>query len=69
MTTCVSVRPASEVHLGEAEIEDLEAVAGDHDVAGLEVAMDDAVGVRFGECVGDLRSVARDLRRGPWDPS
>lgn len=38
-----------------AEVEDLDRAAlGEHDVGGLEVAVDDAGGVRGGEAVGDL---------------
>ena len=40
---------------GEAEVEDLgSAVFGEHDVFGLEVAVDDAGGVGGGEAIGDL---------------
>lgn len=45
----------------EAEVEDLrQAVAGQEDVLGFQVAVDEAVHVRFGERVGDLR---RDVER------
>ena len=55
--------------LGEAEVEDLHpAVAGDEDVLGLQVAVDDALVVRGGEAAGDLDGVvdglARRQRRG-----
>ena len=47
--------------LDEAEVEDLhEAVVGDHDVLGLQVAVDDAGGVGLGQAVRDL---ARDVQR------
>ena len=41
--------------LRQAEVENLHAVVGDDQVAGLDVAMDDALRVRFGEPLGDLR--------------
>ena len=42
---------------GEAKVEDLdEAAVGEHDVGGLEVAMEDAQVVRGGETVGDLHA-------------
>ena len=48
--------------LGETEIEDLGVAAGgDHHVVGLEVAMDDAGGMRGGQRVGGLRQVLQDL--------
>ena len=51
------------VDLGEAEVQDLgEAVAGDHDVLGLEVAVHDARLVRPRESVGELR---RERDRAP----
>ena len=41
--------------LGQAEVEDLDvAVLRDHQVLGLQVAMDDARGVSLGEAFGDL---------------
>ena len=47
--------------LGQAEVEDLhDAVGLNHDVAGLEVAMDDALFVRRVQRVGDL---TRDVER------
>ena len=46
---------------GEAEVEDLdEAAVGEHDVGGLEVAMEDAERVRGGEAVGDLDAGGED---------
>ena len=46
---------------GEAEVEDLdEAAVGEHDVGGLEVAMEDAEVVRGGEAVGDLDAGGED---------
>ncbi len=50
---------------GEAEVEDLdEAAVGEHDVGGLEVAMEDAEGVGRGETVGDLDAGGEDELRG-----
>ena len=43
--------------LREAEIENLDAAAGQDDVGGFEIAMDDALGVSGGERVGDLDGV------------
>jgi hypothetical protein len=49
--------------LREAEVEDLRAaVARDHDVGRLDVAMDDAVGMRRGERGGHLRAVLERCR-------
>jgi len=46
-------------HAGEAEVNDFNgAGGGDHDVGGLDVAMDDAAGMGFGEAVGHLRNDA-----------
>ena len=48
--------------LGQSEIEELDAALGvDHDVAGLEIAVHDAGGVRLGQRAGDLDGVAQDL--------
>ena len=41
------------------EVEELRARRGEHDIAGLEIAMDDALTVRFVERVGDLDAVAK----------
>ncbi len=51
--------------LRQAEVEDLDdAVLRDHDVFGLQVAVDDPGGVRLGEPVGDLvRDVEQPLGR------
>jgi hypothetical protein len=48
--------------LGDAEIEHLHARAADDDVVRLDVAMDDAMLVRFGESIGDAASDAADIR-------
>ena len=46
---------------GKAKVEDLdEAAVGEHDVGGLEVAMEDADQVRGGEAVGDLDAGRKD---------
>ena len=51
--------------LGEAEVEDLDAaVAGDEEVLGLQVPVDDALLVRGGEAVGDLERVVDGLAVG-----
>jgi hypothetical protein len=43
------------VQLGDAEVDDFgEPVSGHHDVLGLEIAMDDAGGVRLGQALCDL---------------
>ena len=48
--------------LGQAEVENLDAARlGDHDVARLQVAMDDAGGVRRGQRVGNLHGVLQGL--------
>ena len=49
---------------GEPEVEDLDLVLlGHHDVAGLEVAVDDAGGMGRGERVDDLAGVAQRARQ------
>ena len=49
------------VALGQAEVEDLHPpVGGEEQVLGLEVAVDDALGVRGGEAASHL---GRDLER------
>ena len=49
------------LHFGQAEVEDLGVSAlGDEDVRGLDVAMDDAAGVRRVERVGDLDAERKD---------
>ena len=50
---------------GESEVEDLDdAIAVDHQVRGLEVAVDDVRGMSGGETVGDLNSIVDDLGLG-----
>ena len=47
---------------GEAEVEDLyPSIFGEHDVFGLEVAVDDTGGVGGGEAVGHLRGDVYEL--------
>ncbi len=56
---------------GEAEIEQLCSLRGDHHVAGLEIAMRDAAAVRVIEGVSDLTSVPQhvsDGERSTGDP-
>ena len=80
-TACRRSRPAGHLvqlarlaQLGQAEVEHLDDVFAarapqDHDVLGLEVAVDDALLVRLGERAADLdaRSCrARRRRSGPW---
>jgi hypothetical protein len=47
--------------LRQAEVEEFRAGFGEHDVAGFETAMDDALPVRDFERGRDLRAVAKDL--------
>ena len=55
--------------LGETEIQQLDpALVPDHDVAGLEVAVDDSGGVRAGQRVGDLDGITEGLRYGQTFP-
>ena len=64
---CVSVgdarrcRPGRRRRAREAEVHELGAGLGEHDVAGLEVAVDDAGAVRAVERVGDLRADAQHV--------
>jgi len=59
----VDLRPRS-ARLGEPEIQDLRiAPRRDEDVRRLDVAVDEAVGVRRVECVGDLRRPGDELVR------
>ena len=52
---------------GEAEVENFyAALAGDHDVFGLEVAVDDAGGVGSGESVGKLSGEVRRRGAAAW---
>ena len=56
--------------LGETEVEDLDVlVVGDHDVAGLEVAVDQATLVGRPERLGDLHPDAECVRRPPCPPA
>ena len=56
--------------LGEAEVEDLHpAVAGQEDVVGLEVAVDDPLLVGGGEAAGDLDRVVHHLARRQRHPA
>ncbi len=41
-------------HFGQSEVEELGSAAGEHDVAGLEVAVDDSLAMRGVESAGDL---------------
>ena len=50
------------LHLGQSEIEQLDAGARDQNVAGLEVAMHDAFAMRGVERVGDLHGVLQRAR-------
>ena len=47
--------------LGQPEIEELRSRLGDHDVARLQIAVDDPRAMGFVESVGDLHAVAHDL--------
>jgi hypothetical protein len=53
--------------LGDAEVEDLDLIdvaAGEEQVAGLEIAVDDAAGMRHGERFGDTGSELDGVARG-----
>ena len=75
MTVCSCVPVASTCpgrlggrrQLRETEVENLDAIAGAHkEVVGLQVAMDDALGMRGGQGVGDLDGeVERPVERQP----
>ena len=69
-TGCARDRPRAggRERLGEAEVEELDARLRQHDVAGLEVAVDDPLPVRLVERVGDLDPVAQDLVRSAAVP-
>ena len=62
---CVTWMPVScsvGVDLGETEVEDLgRALAGDRNVGGLQVTVDDALGVRGGQSGGDLTDEPDDI--------
>ena len=47
----------------EAEVEQLRSRRGQHDVARLEIAMDDVRAVRMGECARDLHAEPEDVGR------
>ena len=47
--------------LGEAEVEELRAAPGHHDVGGLQIAMDDPLAVCGGQRVRDLDAVPQSL--------
>ena len=49
-------------HARDAEVGDDHALAGDHDVLGLEIPVNDADDMRRGETAGDLRGDAERLR-------
>ena len=58
----VDVPERGRQHLGQAEVEDLQhAVRRDHQVLGLQVAVDDAGAVRLGQAVGELRAEVEQL--------
>jgi hypothetical protein len=52
------------IGFGQAEIQQLGAGFCEHDVAGLEIAVGDAIAVRFIESAGNLRAEREHLRRG-----
>ena len=45
------------VEFGQAEVQDFDAAAGQDDVGGFEIAMDDSLGVGGGEGIRDLNGV------------
>ena len=49
------------MQFGQPEVEQLRAALGEHDVGGLEIAMDDALPVRLVEGVRDLNRVLQRL--------
>ena len=51
---------------GQSEVENLGARFRQHDVAGLQIAMDDPALMRVGEGVGDLRGVTERLIHLQW---
>ena len=50
----------------QAEVEKLDSLFGEEDVAGLEVAMDDSLRVRGIQSVQDLRGVVQGLLQRQW---
>ena len=62
------VGPFRERGLRQTEIEHLHAGLGQHDVSGLEIAVNDALVVGLLECVGDLDSIAQHLFEGRENP-
>ena len=50
----------------QAEVEKLDSLFGEEDVAGLEVAMDDSLRVRGIQGVQDLRGVVQGLLQRQW---
>ncbi len=57
-------RHARGLELGEAEVEQLDAALGQHDVAGLQVPVHDPLPMRLIQRVGDLHAVAQRLLEG-----
>ena len=68
ITTWLAVRGFVRVHLRQSEIQHLRAVFRDHDVAGLEIAVNDALRVRFRQRGRYLCAVssATSNGRGPF---
>ena len=62
---CVRLAPPSPCDAGQAEVGHFHfAAAGEHDVLGFDVAVDDALARRFGECGSHLaEDIERELRR------
>ena len=62
---CVAGDPRL-LRLGEPEVEELHPARGQHDVAGLQIAVDDARGVCGSQRVGDLLGDRKQLRNRQW---
>ncbi len=57
----------AEPQFGEAEVQELDARLGQHDVGGLQVSVNDSLPMRLVEGIGDLGGKAQKLLG--WDPA